>query len=136
MLEGLQPHQNLPSLEIDKFQGEVLPNCTFVENLVWISLSNRSRCELLPILGKLSKLKILKIYKMNNVRSIGNEFYGIESNNHRNSFAFPKLEILDITWMEKVQQWDEATVNASNLFGSLKELSISVCHQLKNCQVG
>ncbi|KAA0053847.1 disease resistance protein RGA2-like [Cucumis melo var. makuwa] len=62
---------------------------------------------------------------MNNVRSIGNEFYGIESNNHRNSFALPKLEILDITWMEKVQQWDEATVNASNLFGSLKELSIS-----------
>lgn len=54
------------------------------------------------------------------------EFYGIDSNNHRNCFAFPKLEELHIRSMEKVGQWDEATVViASNLFGRLKRLHIT-----------
>ncbi|XP_038877687.1 putative disease resistance protein RGA1 [Benincasa hispida] len=134
VLEGLQPHKNLQSLNISGFGGEVLPNDIFVENLVEIRLFDCSKCEVLPMLGQLANLKKLEITWMNNVRSIGNEFYGIDPNLQRNSFAFPQLEELYIDGMKKLEQWDEFTT--SNLFGSLKKLSVLGCDKLTKLPSG
>lgn len=135
VLEGLQPHKNLQSLEIRGFQGKALHDSIFVENLVEIYLVDCGRCEVLPMLGQLPNLNKLEIISMNSVRSIGNEFYGIDSN-HTNSFAFPQLKELRICGLKKLEQWDEATVIASNLFGCVKELVISGCNQLAKLPSG
>ncbi|XP_031741283.1 disease resistance protein RGA2-like [Cucumis sativus] len=135
VLEGLQPHKNVQSLDIRGFQGRVLNNNIFVENLVEIRLVDCGRCEVLPMLGQLPNLKKLEIISMNSVRSIGSEFYGVDCND-RNSSAFPQLNKFHICGLKKLQQWDEATVFASNRFGCLKELILSGCHQLAKLPSG
>ncbi|XP_038904500.1 disease resistance protein RGA2-like, partial [Benincasa hispida] len=127
VLEGLQPHKNLQSLNISGFRGEVLPNSTFVENLVDIHLFNCKRCEVLPMLGQLPNLKKLEISLLDSLRSIGNEFYGIDSN-QRNYFAFPQLKKFYIDGMKNLEKWDELIT--PNLFGSLKNFSILGCDKL------
>ncbi|XP_038877689.1 putative disease resistance protein RGA3 [Benincasa hispida] len=136
VLEGLQPHKNLQSLEINGFKGKVFPNNIFVQNLVEVDLYKCERCVMLPMLGQLPNLKKLLIRSMVSVKSIGNEFYGIDSNQLRNSFAFPQLKELHIYGMKKLEQWDESTVVSSNLFGCLKKLHISGCGQLAKLPSG
>ena len=136
VLEGLQPHKNLQSLEILGFRGKVLPTGIFVENLVKIRLGHFERCEVLPMLGQLPNLKELEIMYMESVRSIGNEFYGVDSS-HQNSVAFPQLKKLSIYEMMNLEQWDEATVVLeSNLFGCLKEVRIRRCNPLAKLPSG
>ncbi|XP_022932643.1 disease resistance protein RGA2-like [Cucurbita moschata] len=130
VLEGLQPHKNLRALDIKGFAGELLPNSIFVENLVEVYLWDCKRCETLPMLGQLSKLKFLKISKLSAVKSIGDEFYG----NYRDSRTlFPKLEEFEIYLMESLEQWEEIdTLTNCSTFPHLKSLTILSCPKLMN----
>ncbi|XP_022158717.1 putative disease resistance protein RGA3 [Momordica charantia] len=128
VLEGLQPHKSLQSLSIQSFLGECLPNKIFVENLVAISLVDCENCERLPMLGQLTNLEELCISGLHSVRSIGNEFYGNDSDQRT---FFPKLKKFTLNKMSNLEQWEEVTL-APNLtvFPCIEMWKISECFKL------
>ncbi|XP_038901555.1 putative disease resistance protein RGA3 [Benincasa hispida] len=134
VLEGLQPTRNLQSLSINDFAGNCLPQKIMVENLRKILLCGCENCEKLPMLGQLNNLKELEIYNFHGVRSIGNQFYGNDSN--QKTF-FPKLEIFVLEGMKNLEQWedqitkDDASSNVTK-FPYLKRLKIIGCPKLIN----
>ncbi|KAK1364423.1 hypothetical protein POM88_039984 [Heracleum sosnowskyi] len=68
VMEGLQPHPNLKGLKVEDFMGKKFSSwITMMTNLVKITFSNCNRCEVLPPLGHLPKLREIKIRKMENV---------------------------------------------------------------------
>ncbi|KAA0044614.1 disease resistance protein RGA2-like [Cucumis melo var. makuwa] len=128
VLEGLQPPKNLTSLKITNFGGKFLPAGTFVENLAFLCLYGCTKCERLPMLGQLPNLQELGICFMDRVISIGNEFYGNDSN--RRGY-FPKLKKFDLGWMCNLEQWElEVANHESNHFGSLQTLKLDRCGKL------
>ncbi|XP_022932629.1 disease resistance protein RGA2-like isoform X2 [Cucurbita moschata] len=130
VLEGLQPHKNLRQLRIQNFPGKLLPNGIFVDNLVEINLLECTKCETLPMLGQLSKLKALQITKLSALKSIGDEFYG----NYRDSRTlFPKLKAFHIWFMDSLEQWEEVdTLTNCTTFPHLESLIIRYCLKLTN----
>ncbi|XP_022145156.1 putative disease resistance RPP13-like protein 1 [Momordica charantia] len=133
VLEGLQPHQNLQSLTITEYRGQVLGDAIFVENLAMIHLRECRNCERLPMLGQLPNLVELYIDSMNSLRCMGSEFYGNGSNNQGHSFS--KLRKLWFIGLPNLEQWEDATV-VSNSFGSLQTLFVSGCGKLKKLPNG
>ncbi|XP_022932644.1 putative disease resistance protein RGA3 [Cucurbita moschata] len=128
VLEALQPHKNLRSLSISYFAGQLLPNGVFVENLVEIQLWRCERCETLPMLGQLSKLKVLQMHSLSGVKSIGDEFYG---NYCESRTLFPKLKRLYVWKMDNLEQWKEiAALSNCTTFPHLENLTIGVCLKL------
>jgi hypothetical protein len=63
-------------------------------NLKIAHLASWAFCELLPPLGKLPSLEMLSIMRLSNVKKVGVEFFGIETQTHKlysrnwNIFAF------------------------------------------------
>ncbi|XP_022145177.1 putative disease resistance protein RGA3 [Momordica charantia] len=127
VLEGLQPHKNLQSLNIMNFGGQVLPEAIFVENLAVIRLCGGKKCEMLPMLGQLPNLVELEISFMDSVRCIGSEFYG--------NGSFSKLRKFDFIGLHNLEQWTEAA-SISNSFGSLQTLNVIGCGNLKKLPNG
>ena len=78
MLEGLQPHLNIQSLEIENYQGDeflqwlLMPT---LNNLAVLKLKGCEKCKKLPTAGHLSRLNILEIEGMDGVKIIGDEYY-------------------------------------------------------------
>jgi Leucine-rich repeat (LRR) protein len=99
VLEGLQPHPDIRSLEIENYQGDEFPPwflMPILNNLVVLKLKG---CKKLPPAGHPSHLKILEIEGMDVVEIIGEEFYssgGME-------VAFPCLEELNINGCPKLE---------------------------------
>ncbi|KAL0289931.1 UNVERIFIED_CONTAM: putative disease resistance protein RGA1 [Sesamum angustifolium] len=93
VLEGLQPHSNLKSLEIDGFKGRNFPLWILkmvvhddlegwwigLNHLREIRLTHCKECDKIPMLGHLPHLKRLYLHDLTNVRSIDSSFYGIGS---------------------------------------------------------
>ncbi|PIN03236.1 Apoptotic ATPase [Handroanthus impetiginosus] len=129
VLEGLQPHPNLKSLEIDGFRGICFPSWTSkmevrddiesrwigLNNLMEIILTHCKECEEIPTLGHLPHLKSLYLNGLANVRSIGSSFYGINSLIRSTSngegkdkiVLFPALERLELNAMSNLREWVE-----------------------------
>ncbi|KAM5576766.1 putative disease resistance protein RGA3 [Rosa sericea] len=146
VLEGLQPHPNLESLEIDCFRGDNFPSWMMtrslqLNNLKNIRLRNCNRCEEVPILGHLSNLKHLAITNLRNLKCVGIEFYG---NYHVSDAAaasmepiilFPALKTLSIGNCYQLSEWMEAWMMPSGkvvVFPCLEELSLTYCRKLIN----
>ncbi|CDP21375.1 unnamed protein product, partial [Coffea canephora] len=149
VLEGLQPHPNLQRLQIRYFMGNKFPqwliNLSKLEAL-WIE--DCKRCSELPSLGQLPSLKRLSLTKLDNIRSIGDEFYGITANEEegrsrgsgsstRRRKFFPALEILWVIDMGNLVEWKgvdqvrSTTGEAeADVFPMLMDLRISGCPQL------
>ncbi|EYU19294.1 hypothetical protein MIMGU_mgv1a018332mg, partial [Erythranthe guttata] len=114
VLEGLQAHVNLKSLNICGFPGRNLPSwCSMMSelnNLMEIGLRNCKECEQIPMLGHLRHLKNLYLHGMENVKSIGSSFYGIDkcSRSGNTITIFPALERLELVCMWKLTEWLEA----------------------------
>ena len=123
VLEGLQPHPNLKSLEIGNFNGEKFPlwllgsdnirgGLLLFNHLLEIRLRYCRKCEKITTLGHLPSLKVLEIKGMDNVRCIGTEFYssynGEGTSNSRGgsgrTVLFPALEELVLDDMRNQQQ--------------------------------
>ncbi|XVF65858.1 hypothetical protein PTKIN_Ptkin09bG0284700 [Pterospermum kingtungense] len=157
VLEGLKPSQNLKSLSIRNFRGNKFPSWVWrsihsggdsflLDNLVELDLFNCTNCARLPTLGKLRNLKILEIKRMNNVRSIGREFYCDSVNGRVYEVLFPALKKLTIEGMETLDIWIDPTIDgrairdktfmlqwkrlADVVFPCLEELSVGLCPQL------
>jgi hypothetical protein len=71
VLEGLQPHPDLRSLEIKGYRGENFSSwmsTILLNNLMELRLKDCSKCRQLPTLGCLPRLKILEMSGMPNVK--------------------------------------------------------------------
>ncbi|KAK1364433.1 putative disease resistance protein RGA3 [Heracleum sosnowskyi] len=112
VMEGLEAHPNLKELSIDGFMGKKFASwITMMTNLVEIKLKNCSRCEVLPALGHLPKLRTMYIRGMENVKVMGSDLSGGIS-------AFPKLERLFIRECPRLRKIP------NNSFPSLKKVEI------------
>ncbi|XVE80863.1 hypothetical protein DITRI_Ditri15bG0015000 [Diplodiscus trichospermus] len=136
VLEELEPHSNLKSLEILFYMGENNPswlvrksvNASFQHiNLVELRLSWCEKLKNVPTLGQYPKLKFLEIWGLKNVRCIGNEFYS--NNNSGDITLFPALEKFTLRKMDKLKEWLDVEPTIPT-FPSLKELSIKDCPNL------
>ncbi|XP_075661211.1 putative disease resistance protein RGA3 [Castanea sativa] len=145
VLEGLQPHRYLKSLTIMGFGGEKFPSWMLTSheardgfllygNLINIKLIDCKKCEVLPTLGLLSCLRDLYISGMDNVRSIGTEFYGNYNDGGYHKILFPCLESLQLELMPNLVEWTDAMepTTTGMVFPCLKNLTIDYCEQLKS----
>ncbi|XP_073154093.1 putative disease resistance protein RGA3 [Henckelia pumila] len=129
VLEGLQPHQNLKRLAITYFYGDKFPAWTMKMNfpkLVEIFLKDCYKCQEMPTLGHLPLLKILKVYELRSVTSIGPSFYH-EEHSSRAGVPFPALERFELHEMDSLTEWVEAGATA---FPKLEFLEIWSCREL------
>ncbi|XP_030940161.1 putative disease resistance protein RGA1 [Quercus lobata] len=127
VLEGLQPHPSLKSLEIENFKGEKFPSWILardnssgglfvLDHLLEIRLENCNKCNKLPTLGHLPHLKVLQIREMDNVKCIGTEFYinygGERSSNSGGgsgrNVVFPALKTLVLERLYNLVEWKDA----------------------------
>ncbi|XP_050258779.1 putative disease resistance protein RGA1 [Quercus robur] len=145
VLEGLQPHRYLKSLTIDGFGGEKFPSWMLTshdardgfllyDNLINIKLIGCKKCEVLPSLGLLPCLRDLDIRGMDNVRSIGTEFYGNYNDGGCDKILFPCLKSLQLWCMPNLVEWTDAMepTTTGTVFPCLKNLTIKHCEQLKS----
>ncbi|KAM4105733.1 hypothetical protein ACB094_04G015000 [Castanea mollissima] len=151
VLEGLQPHPSLKSLEIENFKGEKFPSWILacdnnsgglfvLDHLLEIRLENCNKCNKLPTLGHLPLLKVLQIEGMDNVTCIGTEFYinygGERSSNSGGGsgrdVVFPALKKLVLLELPNLVEWKDATelTTIETVFPCLEKLRISSCGQL------
>ncbi|KAK4566178.1 hypothetical protein RGQ29_002413 [Quercus rubra] len=143
VLEGLQPHRYLKSLTIDGFGGEKFPSWMltshdardgFLLYLINIRLIGCKKCEVLPTLGLLPCLRDLVISGMDNVTSIGTEFYGNYNDGGYDKILFPCLKSLQLWSMRNLVEWTDAMkpTTTGMVLPCLKNLTIRNCKQLKS----
>ncbi|XP_071907733.1 putative disease resistance protein RGA3 [Coffea arabica] len=152
VLEGLQPHPNLQELGIYYFMGNKFPQWLInLSKLETLRIEDCKRYSELPALGQLPSLKRLYLTRLRNIRSIGDEFYGITTNEEeeeegrsrasgsstRRRKFFPALEELWVIRMGNLVEWKGAdqvrsTVGEAeaDVFPVLRHLSIQRCPQL------
>ncbi|KAJ4800474.1 Disease resistance protein (CC-NBS-LRR class) family [Rhynchospora pubera] len=128
--EELSPPPSLDRLVIWEYFGTRYPKWlnTSLPRLTSVHLQNCVSCPALPPLGQLPYLKFLKIVGASSIKSIGSEFLG----NNR-SVAFPKLEVLHMQQMPKLEDWvlDES-VKGLVVFPRLTQLNIVDCRKLRS----
>uniref|UniRef100_A0A0E0AKN8 NB-ARC domain-containing protein n=1 Tax=Oryza glumipatula TaxID=40148 RepID=A0A0E0AKN8_9ORYZ len=148
-LSHLKPSGNIEDLEIQFYMGVLFPewianHCHFTM-LRYIKFSGCKKLARLPPLGKLSHLKILILQHLEQIQSIGDEFYGGYDR------VFPSLEELTFCGMINWQTWLDiktpqiiphirkivikncrrlSDLPKSVLKGSLKELELSDCKEI------
>ncbi|XP_057743158.1 putative disease resistance protein At3g14460 isoform X2 [Arachis stenosperma] len=132
MLDNLQPQNGLKELRIWGYKGTIFPdwlgNCSY-ENMTRVSLKSCKNCCMLPSLGQLPSLKSLRIEGFHQVRSIGEEFYKNEGDDHSSHIApFPSLETLEF---DDMACWEVWHVSESETFPQLRKLQIRRCPMLK-----
>ncbi|XP_025631480.1 putative disease resistance RPP13-like protein 1 isoform X2 [Arachis hypogaea] len=132
MLDNLQPHNGLKELRIKGYKGTIFPDwlgrCSY-NNMTSVCLECCKNCCMLPSLGQLPSLKSLYIEGLDELRSIGEEFYKNEGDHHSSHIApFRSLETLVFYNMACWEVWH---VSESETFPQLRELEIRNCPMLK-----
>ncbi|XP_057741770.1 putative disease resistance protein At3g14460 [Arachis stenosperma] len=132
ILDKLQPQNGLKELKIKGYKGTIFPDwlghCSY-ENMTRVSLKSCKNCCMLPSLGQLPSLKSLSIEGLDQLRSIGEEFYKDEGDDHSSHIApFPSLETLVF---DNMACWEVWHVSESETFPQLRRLEITDCPMLK-----
>ncbi|XP_057742518.1 putative disease resistance protein At3g14460 [Arachis stenosperma] len=132
ILDNLQPQNGLKELKIKGYKGTIFPDwlgrCSY-ENMTRVYLKSCKNCCMLPSLGQLPSLKSLRIRGLDQVRSIGEEFYKNEGYRHSSHIApFPSLESLEF---DNMACWEVWHVSESETFPQLRKLQITRCPMLK-----
>ena len=113
VLNALEPPPDLEKLSIKYFMGTTMYTnwMTTLTNLKSLDISYCSLLECLPPLGKLPLLKELNILAAYNVKKLGDEFLGIESENKSKKDdchiinIFPNLRVLEISELLSCEEW-------------------------------
>ncbi|XP_027157272.1 putative disease resistance protein RGA3, partial [Coffea eugenioides] len=138
VLEGLQAHQNLKGLIIERFFGTQLSTWIGeLRRLVKFELRNCRNCEELPTLGSMPFLRFLHLKGLDSLTSIGPSFYG-RSGVHSGRTSqiplklFPELERLILEKMPNLSEWMETPVHDGTVvvFPVLHVMRIIDCPQL------
>ncbi|GAB2293352.1 hypothetical protein Dimus_027552 [Dionaea muscipula] len=144
VLEALKPHKDLERLEIRRYRGQrfaswIISCRDWLSNVKQLKLWN---CEpsLLPPLGTLPSLVDLGIWLMRGVRSVGEEFLGIEESHLASSSShpafvalFPKLKTLTFRYLFEWETWaNPKHDNNVQAMPSLSKLVIDHCGKLKS----
>jgi len=131
VLDGLQPHSNLKSLDIKGYGGKSFPDCVgdaSFSNITSLRLENCKFCCSLPPLGQLPSLQYLSIVGLGEVVTVGPEFYGSGSSSMK---PFGALKVLSFWYMWKWEEWFCFEVgNDGGAFPNLRELEIHECRKL------
>ncbi|KAK1364451.1 putative disease resistance protein RGA3 [Heracleum sosnowskyi] len=132
VMEGLEAHPNLKGLSIDGFMGKKFASwITMMTNLVEITFSNCNRCEVLPPLGHLPKLRKMRIEGMENVKVMGSDLSGgVDSGVPKavTTTLYPSLTQLYLWGLPKLEEWVETVISA---FPKLESLKIRGCPRLR-----
>ncbi|XP_057742957.1 putative disease resistance protein At3g14460 [Arachis stenosperma] len=132
ILNSLQPHTGLKKLRIKGYKGTIFPDwfgsCSY-NNMTSVSLESCKNCCMLPSLGQLPSLKFLRIEGLDQVRSIGEEFYKNEGDHHSSHIApFASLESLEF---DDMPCWEVWYLSESEAFPRLRDLQVKNCPKLK-----
>ncbi|WOH09355.1 hypothetical protein DCAR_0728812 [Daucus carota subsp. sativus] len=148
VMEGLEPDANLKELTIVKFEGKNFASwMTMMTNLVKITIKYCRRCEVLPPLGHLLKLREIKISHMENFKVI-RSFSGeglvsgcIELSDSSTAKSvttmYPSLIKLTLKDLPRLKEVLESVMtlgseeSALKIFPKLEELKIVHSSQLK-----
>ncbi|KAL5720427.1 hypothetical protein ACHQM5_013096 [Ranunculus cassubicifolius] len=123
LLYMIRPHESLKELTLRRYGGRLFPSwlCnSFFTRLTSICLYECENCGLLPSLGKLPKLKHLKIDGMHELVMVDELFMGGVT-------GFQSLETLEFCDMPKLESW--VGVGEGDM-SSLRELIMVECLQL------
>ncbi|GJN32499.1 hypothetical protein PR202_gb21013 [Eleusine coracana subsp. coracana] len=115
ILNSLSPHKNLKELKIFGYPGFTVPD--WVRQLCYIRVIEIRQCtklQMLPPIGHLEHLRILKLYELPSIKDVNSDAYGTSG------VVFGSLEELSFESMVKWENWE-------GLPGSLKELQILGC---------
>ncbi|KAI5557767.1 hypothetical protein BDE02_18G125400 [Populus trichocarpa] len=135
VLDALQPHPDIRSLTIEGYWGEKFPSWMSMlqlNNLMVLRLKDCSNCRQLPILGCFSRLEILEMSGMPNVKCIGNEFY---SSSGSTEVLFPALKELSLLGMDGLEEWMVPCGEGDQVFPCLEKLSIEWCGKLRSIPI-
>ncbi|XP_039129552.1 putative disease resistance RPP13-like protein 1 [Dioscorea cayenensis subsp. rotundata] len=124
VLERLQPHYNISSLEIDGYKGCDLPawlGDPSFSKLTSIDFSSCKQIQDFPWLtARLPSLTSLSLYKFEKMKSVA----------HEGEVSFPALEVLSFSNMQEWESWSSVM---DKVFPKLKNLSIQTCPKI--CQL-
>ncbi|EXB94542.1 hypothetical protein L484_022852 [Morus notabilis] len=118
IMESLQPHPNLKALAIWDYLGATVSPTWMMSltNLTSLELNFCTKCEILPLLGKLPSLVSLVIWCLDSLKKVGPEFLGIterDEEDHSTArrdldtpsepsiISFPRLKKLKFDWNEE-----------------------------------
>ncbi|KAK9725924.1 hypothetical protein RND81_05G177800 [Saponaria officinalis] len=151
VLDGLQPHPGITSLELKNFYGITFPswimnmavvtpeliggNARALNSLTMLKLQNCKNCQTLPTLGHLPFLRTLILTELD-VETIGSDFYA--SSNKCNYDpgncsvkAFQSLRKLVISSFPRLTTWMLPSEEVTIVFPCLERLRVKDCHVLK-----
>ncbi|MED6186387.1 hypothetical protein PIB30_066163 [Stylosanthes scabra] len=129
ILDKLQPHSNLKSLEMRGFRGTTFPDwlgSSSYHNITVVSFYGCRNCCMFPSLGQLPSLKHLRIYNFEMLEIVGAEFY--QNDQSCLETPFPLLETLSFVLMPCWKEWHSLEFHA---FPRLRELTIRECPMLR-----
>lgn len=147
VIEALEVHENLQSLQISSYGGTKFPNWMMkLTNLQKLFLQDSQYCTNLPPLGRLPSLVTLHLEGMNTINCLGLEFLGVHVNGNNTTngecgsealSAFPNLKKLKISKMESWEEWNVISKDKGipeenfKIMPRLRCLKISHCSKLK-----
>ncbi|PRQ20763.1 putative P-loop containing nucleoside triphosphate hydrolase, leucine-rich repeat domain, L [Rosa chinensis] len=122
VMNALRPHENLDSLAIWLYHGPTWPNwmtTSYLTRLTVFHLCYR-HSSVLPPLGKLPSLKVVKLHWVLDLEEIGAEFYGVEEE----TSSFPSLETLYLGGLPSLAKWELGGKAESSSNSQMKSISI------------
>uniref|UniRef100_A0ACD5UHS6 Uncharacterized protein n=1 Tax=Avena sativa TaxID=4498 RepID=A0ACD5UHS6_AVESA len=123
VLDVLKPHHNLDELTISGYPGVKSPSwleSDWLRRLKLICLRDCNRWEVLPPLGDLPLLRTLEVRRMDELKALGQEFFG--------HAGFPSLERL---LLERLPKLEWCLVDNDQVLHNLRHLSVAGCPRLR-----
>ncbi|PRQ20771.1 putative P-loop containing nucleoside triphosphate hydrolase, leucine-rich repeat domain, L [Rosa chinensis] len=125
VMNASRPHENLDSLVIWWYYGSIWPNWMMTSYLSRLTVFHlcESGSSVLPPLGKLPSLKVVKLITMFHLEEIGAEFYGVEEETSSSS-SFPSLETLFLGGLWSLEKWELGGKAGDSSNSQMKSISI------------
>ena len=141
VLDALQPHENLESFILYGYKGSTWPTWMTTSYLTRLTVFHlgRSNSSVLPPLGKLPSLKVLRQWRIDRLEEIRGEFFGVEETS--SSSSFPSLETLVLGDLYLFEKWElgrgeaedscNSQMKSISIMPRLSSLYIVACYLLK-----